>query len=70
MCRSSVGQEEIEGAAAERGTSLVRANKVFAVDELATPSSTQPTSPLANAFFIKAADPLYVSVGAMEDGGE
>lgn len=70
MCRSSVGQEEIEEAAAERGTSLVRANKVFAVDELATPSSTQPTSPLANAFFIKAADPLYVSVGAMEDGGE
>lgn len=72
MCRSSrqgkhremVVEGKIEGG--ERGGVTVAVNKfcsrdkVFAVDELATP--------LANAFFIKAADPLYESVGATREG--
>lgn len=48
----------------ERGSNkFCSRDKVFAVDELATP--------LANAFFIKAADPLYESVAdSMERDGE
>lgn len=48
----------------ERGGSnkFCSRDKVFAVDELATP--------LANAFFIKAADPLYESVSDSMERGE
>lgn len=72
MCRSSrQGKDrgrvaegkiegKIEGVVAVAVNKFCSRDKVFAVDELATP--------LANAFFIKAADPLYESVVATREG--
>lgn len=53
-------REKIEGVVAVAVNKFCSRDKVFAVDELATP--------LANAFFIKAADPLYESVEATREG--
>lgn len=65
MCRSwsDQGGGRFGEGCCQAGNKFCAGNKVFAVDELATPS------PLANAFFIKAADPLYVSVGAQSKRG-